>query len=244
MPFPIIGPSAPVDAPVTPRDSYWLRQEEDWATYQERMRHAQALYQYGEYAMFVMMWGLVDFEKGLVGRCNRCYGSNGSQQHRIADVYNQPTQNECPDCLGTTFEGGIRAKIVRPSMWADLDEKEELANRGVVHPERVSVESTWDFRMRKGDYILRSDGSRWRIPDSPQRVTLRTGYMHPDQAETSITYHRIEARYAEHGSVVSLIPPTSTAALREILTRTGYKPSQFDDVEVINGPLIPPTIMD
>lgn len=244
MPFPIIGSSAPTDVPVTPRDSYWLRQEEDWATYQERMRHAQALYQYGEYAMFVMMWSLIDFEKGLVGRCNRCYGSNGSQQHRIADVYNQPTQNECPDCYGTTFEGGIRAKIVRPSMWADLDEKEELANRGVVHPERVSVESTWDFRMRRGDFILRADGSRYRIPDSPQRVTLRTGYRHPEQAETSITYHRIEARYEEHKTVVALIPPTSSAALGEILNRTGYKPRLFDDVEVINGPLIPPSLMD
>jgi hypothetical protein len=244
MPFPIIGQSAPTDLPVIPRDSYWLRQEEDWATYQERMRHAQALYQYGEYSMFVMMWTFLDFEKGLVVRCTRCYGSNGTVQHRTADVYNQPTQNECPDCLGTTFEGGIRAKIVRPSMWADLDEKEELASKGVVHPERVSVESTWDFRMRKGDYIFRADGSRWRIPDSPQRVTLRTGYRHPDQAETSITYHRIEARYTEHHTVAALITPTTSTALHEILTRTGYKPRMFDDVEVINGPLIPPTIMD
>jgi hypothetical protein len=244
MPFPIQRPSSISDIDPVDSDSLWLRQKEDWATTQERMRHAQALYQVGEYSMFVLMWSLIDLQDGLVGRCQRCYGTTGTVQHRIADVYNQPTQNECPDCYGTTFEGGIRAKIVRPSIWADLDEKEELVARGVVHPERVSVETTWDFRMRKGDFILRADGSRWRVPDSPSRVTLRTGFRHPEQIQTSLTYHKIEARYEEHGTVAFLLPPVDSSAVTEILTRTGYEPRTFTDVEVINGPLIPPSLLD
>jgi hypothetical protein len=196
MPIPITRPD---DTSSPHTDEYYLRQQEDWATYQERMRHEQALYQVGEYSMFILMWSLIDFEEGLVVRCTRCYGTTGTIQQRVANVYNQPTQNECPDCYGTTFEGGIRAKIVRPTIWADQDEKEKLAQRGVVHPERVSVESTWDFRMRQGDFILRADGSRWRVPTGsdvtdvpPDRGSLRgarDGGL-PDPAYRSGRTHR------------------------------------------------------
>ena len=45
----------------------------------------------------------------------------------------------------------------------------------MVHPDEVSVESTSDFRLRQGDYVVRADNSRWRV-NTPQRVTVRTGY--------------------------------------------------------------------
>lgn len=219
---------------------YHLQDKQDWAVEQERQRHADALYRLGEYSVFVMMWGLVDFQAGLVQRCPICYGTSGSVQDRVSAVYNQPTKNKCPSCYGTTFAGGIRAKIVRPALWAEVDEKERQDRRGTVHPEQVSIESTWDFRMRQGDYIIRSDNSRWRLAESPARVTLRSGFLHPEQEETSITYGRIDARYEEKTTVAYSIPPIDYATIHGILTAPGKYPLDFTGFEVVNGPLIPP----
>lgn len=218
---------------------YHLRQQEDWAIDQERQRHADALHRVGEYSIFVMMWTVIDFEHGLVDRCSTCSGPDGSRQDRIADVYKQPKQNKCPDCYGTHFDGGIRAKIVRPAIWADANETEHLDRRGAVHPDAAGVESTWDFRMHQGDYIIRADGSRWRLPDSPRRTTLRTGFAHPNQREMSINYGRIQARYEEPTTVVYMIPPTDLEYIEYHLTKRSLFPMTFPHLETINAPLIP-----
>lgn len=248
MPIPITGLTDPdhgndVPAIQEPVQEDWLRQKENWAIYQQRLFHEQALYQVGEYSFFYLMWSLIDFNAGLVARCTRCWGTNNSRTDRIGDVYNQPSINRCPDCFGTSFEGGYRAKIVRPTIWSDNDETERLDKKGVMHPEAISVESTWDFRMRQGDYILRSDGSRWRAADSPKRVTLRTGFLHPDQKNTSMTYNRIQARHEEPGTVAYILPPVSGSAVHEILNDRSYYPQNFSAVEVIRAPLIPPDVL-
>lgn len=237
MPLMIPRPSNAGTSEVQPYHA-WDRQ--DWAIEQERQRHADALYRLGEYSVFVMMWTLIDFKAGLVGRCTRCYSTPNSVQSRVSAVYNQPTQNKCPDCFGTTFEGGVRAKIVRPAIWTDTDETEKQDRRGSVHPEQSSVESTWDFRMHQGDYVIRADNSRWRLPESPSRVTLRSGFAHPDQVDASITYDRIQARYEEKTTVAYMLPPTDSATISGVLTAPGWQPIDFSGFEEINGPLIPP----
>jgi hypothetical protein len=237
VPLPIPQPGVPTDT--TYGNQFYVRERQDWAVEQERYRHDQALYSLGEYAIFYLMWSLLDFEAGLVARCSRCYGTTGTIANREALTYEQPSINRCPDCFGTTFEGGFRAKIVRPSLWADNDESEKLDRRGVVHPETVNVESTWDFRMRQGDYILRADGSRWRLPVSPRRTTLRSGYDHPGQAANAITYAQIQARLEEEGTVVYDLLPTSKVAIHTLLTQPGYFPQDFSSFEVIRAPLVP-----
>lgn len=236
MPIPI-----PPPGPVIPqtRQRFYVRSTQDWAIDQERYRHDQALFVIGEYSIFYLMWSLLDLQAGLVTRCARCYGTTGTIPNREAKVYNQPSINRCPDCFGTTYEGGYRARIVRPSIWADNDEEEKLARQGVVHPESVSVESTWDFRMRQGDYIIRADGSRWRLPAAPTRTTLRSGYEHPAQAETAITYARMQARLEEPGTVAYLLTPTSKVGIHTMLTTTSDFPRGFGDYEQIRAPLIP-----
>lgn len=236
MPLPIPRPDVPVISSAQP---YHLRQREDWSIQQERLRHDEALYRLGEYSIFYLMWSILDFEAGLVARCTRCYGASGSIANRKAEVYDQPSTNRCPSCFGTTFEGGFRAKIVRPALWADNDETEKPDRRGVVHPEAVDVESTWDFRMRQGDYIIRADGSRWRLPSSPRRTTLRTGYEHPAQATNSITYAQIQARLAEPGTVAYDLEPTEKSAVHSLLTASSYFPRDFSAFEQIRAPLIP-----
>lgn len=236
MPIPLPPPGVPTH---TPPNQLYVRDRQNWAVDQERYRHDQALYSLGEYSIFYMMWSLLDFEAGLVARCVTCYGAPGSVQNATAGVYQQPKINKCPDCFGTTFEGGFRAKIVRPSLWADNDEEEKLDKRGVVHPESVSVESTWDFRMREGDYIVRADGSRWRLPNAPRRTTLRSGWDHPAQKQNSITYARMQARFEEPGTVAYMLSPTDKTTIHTVLTQRSYTPQSFPEIEVIRGPLIP-----
>jgi hypothetical protein len=66
----------------------------------ERFRHDGALFQWGEYAIFVLMWSVDDFEQGRVGRCPACYTAYGL----IAEAYDQPARRNCPECFGTTFK--------------------------------------------------------------------------------------------------------------------------------------------
>lgn len=218
----------------------WARQRENWAIEQERQRHDEALYRLGEYSLFFLMWSVIDFENGHVVRCPRCYGTAGSIDRLKANAYNQPSINRCPQCFGTTFDGGFRARIVRPAIWADVDESERPDRRGTVHPETASVESTWDFRMRQGDYIVRADGSRWRLPSSPRRTTLRSGFEYPSQETSSITYSRIQARLAEPETVAWDLPPESKATIRSWLEQVPtYFPRDFTAQEIIRGSLIP-----
>lgn len=217
---------------------YYIREPQDWAIETERRNHAQALYQVGEWAMFVLMWHVVDFEAGLVTRCSTCYGAPDTRARKIADAYNQPTKNKCPDCFGTTFEGGFRAKIVRPAIFTDTDETERIDRRGAVHPDDLNVETTWDFRALGGDYVIRSDNSRWQIR-TPERTTLRTGFEHPEQIDTSISYGNIRAGVEEPGTVAYMIPPVDFATVHSLLTTPMRYPGDFSSVEVIRAPLIP-----
>lgn len=212
---------------------YYVRDPQSWAIEQEHLRHNQAIFSVGEYAMFAQMWHISDFLLGLVARCNRCYTSYG----KVAEAYGQASKNKCLDCYGTTFEGGYKNLIVRPAIFSDTDQQEHMDRRGVMHPDDVDVESTSDFRIRNGDYVFRADGTRWYLR-TPQRVTLRTGFGYPGQVGTGIGYNLARASLEDPDSVAYLIPPPPI----EVATflRVGkYVPADFAAVEVIRGPLIP-----
>lgn len=236
MPIPIPLPSEVEQAPV--QSPYYLRDPQDWAINQERMRHNQALYMVGEWVVLILMWTQVDFAAGLVQRCSTCFGGASTRQRRVAAVYQQPTTNNCPNCFGTTFEGGYRARIVRPVICSDADESERQSARGTVHPSSLMVESTSDFRSREGDYLFRADGSRWRL-SGPQEVRLRTGFAHPTQADDAISYNNIPAKLEQRGTVAYKLPPTETSQLRMILSQPLQQPGDFSIFESVRGPLIP-----
>lgn len=237
MPIPIPAP-IPGDQAGVQAQAYYVRDRQDWSVEQERQRHNQALFTVGEYAMFALMWHLPDFEAGLVGRCTRCSGAAGSKQEAILDVYKQPTQNKCTACFGTTFEGGYRALIVRPAIFSDTDEGEQLSNRGLVQPNDINVESTTDFRVRSNDYVFRADGDRYQL-GVPQRITLRTGFGIPSQTSAAIGYNHARASYEDPRASVAYMIGPSAPALRELLTRGSRYPEDFSSAEVIRGPLIP-----
>lgn len=216
---------------------FYVRQRQDWAVGHVRQQHVQALFIAGEPAMFTLMWKVEDFEAGLVTRCTRCRQDPTSIEGRIQAVYQQPLTATCPVCYGTTFNGGIRAQIVRPAIFTDTDEDERKSGRGVVHQENASVETTEDFRARTGDYVFRRDGSRWQLSGAT-RMQVRTGYEHPTQAATSIGYARISASREDESSVAFIIPPTASA-LTTILNVTGPFPDVTTFPDVTHGPLIP-----
>lgn len=245
MPIPVPPPGWPAH-PETRVWSYYLRDPQSWAVEQERQRHSQAIYQVGEWTMFLLMWHVVDEHAGLVTRCSRCYPTDATDRdRRIAEVYDQPRQNKCDTCFGTTFEGGYRARIVRPAIIADSHEDEKVDRRGVVHPDEISVESTSDFRLRHGDFVVRADNSRWRV-NTPQRVTVRTGFDHPTQAESQIAYNNVRAAFEEPTTVAYQIPPIERATVRTILTRRMRIPADaaFAPNEDIRGPLVPISLQD
>lgn len=235
MPIPI---PLPDPVPVVKGSPYYLRQHEGWATEQERMRHAQALYMIGEWAMFFLMWHVVDFEAGLVQRCSLCYPAGSPLAKRVAEVYKQPNRNKCPSCFGTTFEGGYRARIVRPAIFGDTDEDEKMAKKGVVHTDDVAVETTWDFRAWAGDFVVRADNSRWQL-SAPTRITLRTGFEFPQQVTNSLSYGNIRAMYEEPTTVAYTLPPTNPAEMKTVLSTPVHYPADFSAYQVIRAPLVP-----
>jgi hypothetical protein len=231
--------TAPIPQPsVHPNvQPYYVRQTQDWTVQQERQRHTQALYQIGEPALFVLMWKVEDFEAGYTSRCPRCRANDGSVDSRIEAVYRQTLTATCPWCFGTTFTGGVRAKIIRPAIFTDVDEDERKSARGVVHPESCQVETTEDFRSRTGDYVFRQDGSRWQL-GAPTRIQLRTGYQHPSQGANSIGYGRITASREDEASVAFQIPP-NRQELQGWLAAPAQWPGSSNDL--VSGPLIPGT---
>lgn len=218
-----------IPAPFQP---YYVRQPERWAVDQERQRHYQALYSIGEWTMFCLMWHLDDFEQNLVDRCPTCYTSS-----RYASAYGQPDRNKCPDCFGTTFEGGFRALIVRPAVFSDSDENQQYQARGVVSSDQLDMESTPDFRVRTGDYCFRSTGHRFylRVPD---RVTLRTGFATPYQRSMAVGYNHARASLEDRSSVAYTIPPVEKDLI-EILNVSATEPLDFAAFEIVKSPLIP-----
>jgi hypothetical protein len=227
----------PVSTDVPTAQPYYVRDQQDWAVEQERMRHSQAIYQVGEYAVFVLLWHIADHEAGLVARCSRCYGSSDPIEQKIAETYNQPIEHRCPECFGTTFEGGFKARIVRPAIFSDSDEGETKQARGIAKPEDLSVESTPDFRVRSGDYVFRGNGNRFQLR-VPQRVTLRTGFGMPLQSADAIGYNHARASLEDPTSVAYLIPP-NRATVDAVLATASKVPVDFSTFEIIRAPLIP-----
>lgn len=203
-----------------------------YAIEQERYRHNQALSFFGEFAMFILLWQLTDFEAGLVGRCPDCYLSAG----RTAQVYGQGVREKCPECFGTTFEGGYRAKIVRPSLWDANEELETQRERGEVTLQDSSIQTTSDFRLMNGDFIFRGDGTRWRM-QSLSTNHLRTGFLMPDRVDTPLGYNFGVVKREDESSVAYIIPPEDLSFLDVLNVR---EPQDWSAYEDINGYLMEP----
>lgn len=210
----------------------WHQDPQEHALEVLRASHNQALSLYGEYAMFSLMWRLDDFQKGLVERCSECWLAN----EKRAAAYGQADREKCPTCYGTTFEGGIKARIVRLSIWDTTEEDDEPSKRGEVKRQTTSIQSTSDFRLRSDDYVFRADGSRWRV----QQVNtnqLHHGFQMTNSRRTPVAFTYGQVFREDESSVAYEIPPApEDSDIWDILNRP--YPYDFSDIEVVNGDVL------
>jgi len=218
-----------------PHDSqpYYLPHPQQYAVEQERYRHDQALYSFGEYSLFLLMWKIQDFEKGLVGRCPTCFLAYG----KIAEAYGQASSSVCPDCLGTTFDGGYKAKIIRPAIWDDTSARaNSLTRSGEVETDSTAIQSTNDFRMHTDDYVFRADGSCWQVQDYIESM-LNTGFQHMNAQRglVGVNYNRVKLED-------SLTVAYSAVSMEDVITILNPEPEHFpidfSAQEEIKGPIL------
>lgn len=214
----------PVHPSRKPGQPYDAHVHQDWASNVLEAQHEEALYAYGELALFTMMWRPADFEAGLVGRCTVCFGGATSRQ---AAAFQQPAQRECPSCYGTTYEGGFRAQIIRPALMADRNSEVTDQARGVVVTDTIAFETTADFTLHKGDYVFRFDNSRFQVEEKSEAV-VRPGFgppLSPDSFAGASTAHKEETT-----SVAYRILPTDPMTLATMLSYRG--PLRVGDLSV------------
>ncbi len=218
---------------VRTRPKYAAQDPQDWAVNQVRQRHIDALFMWGEYDIFVLLWRAEDFEAGLVERCPVCWNEDGADG-RIAEAFRQPIRRDCINCLGTTFDGGYKAKIVRPALWQLSAEANREGERGEVVTRTAQVESTDDFAMRVGDYIIRADNTRWQVQNySP--FYLSTGFQTMTRARNIIGMNMGQVTEEDPSSVAFLIPPIGNAAIDLLDISKVRFPREFTEIEVYRG---------
>ncbi len=208
----------------------WAPDPKHYAVFQERWRHDQALYSYGEYAMFCLLWRIRDHDNGLVGRCPTCFLSRG----KVAETYGQAAQERCPDCFGTTFEGGYKALVVRPMILDTAEESEDVERRGVVIRSTASLQTTSDLDLTE-DFMFRADGTRWQVEGAPGNK-LTTGFEHRTTTENSLGAV-VRAVREDESSVAYLIPPDTATLVAALDVTHFHYPLDFSAIEDVRGPL-------
>ena len=157
-----------------PRPPY--QRPEHYAVDQEILRHDDAVNWYGEMTAFIQWWQVDDFVNGLVVRCSRCFPWQDQTERRIAAAFEQPTQEKCPVCFGTTFEGGYKAITYSPAIWAPGPESsDDIGRHGEHYVRGAQVQPSSIVKLRDGDTAVRLDGTRWRLA-SPLEGELSTGF--------------------------------------------------------------------
>jgi hypothetical protein len=241
IPIPVPGPLPPpppvgTPTPGLPGDGrnlpFWLGGPQKWAIDQVANSHLESLYLLGELSMFVLMWRAADLMAGLVGLCPVCSAGDD----RPFAAYEQPTRHRCPSCFGTTFEGGYRARIIRPSLWIDRTQDSADSRRGQVVASTLALETTRDFTLHTGDYIFRIGGSRYRCAelDSPP---VRTGFETPS-ALTFVGGAVDRVSLEDPSSVAYSIPPSRADVDIALITGGHLVAGGQSPWEVIRGPLV------
>jgi hypothetical protein len=196
---------------------YFLKTPDFYSIGQERMAHDEAVYAYGEYAFFALLWNAIDYSQGLVGHCPQCYSTNDG----ISEVYNQPSFAQCNICYGTLFFlpydpttgfggvahlGGLKALIVRPCMWNPTDESQKLTGTGEIITSTSTLQSISDFRMRTADIILKADGTRWRVA-THNTDSIISGFQASNDVRAMIGYNYGQVVRQDESMPCFLIPP-------------------------------------
>lgn len=201
----------------------------------ERRLREEAVYASGEYVMFTMLWTAKDHAAALVDRCPVCFVPQG----RIANAYKQSSKANCVPCLGTSFEGGFRAQIVRPAILIVTPKVDHQDKRGQVERQSANLTTVADFWLRSGDFVYRVDGTRWEVSETGgEDSRLITGF-NPLLSDSAIGGAYYLSRMDESTVAYKADPQASELAtlLRPI---DPHVQVDFSAVESIRGYLVPP----
>jgi hypothetical protein len=161
---------------------YWDAPHQQFANDQVARHHQEAIRRFGEYSAWVMRWNTVDYEAGNVALCSPCIPNEDHWR-----VYGQVTDPDCPDCLGTTYEGGVRAVLIRPTMWDYPEEENSGGRRGEVITQTAEVQTTNDFRARVGDWVLQHNNVRWQV-QGIRDTKIHTGFIGTTRYRNNMGY--------------------------------------------------------
>lgn len=81
-------------------------------------------------------------------RCPVCFDS----------IYGQGAKFDCPQCYGTTFDGGVKDIFRAWALFTDADDDESFGKRGFWHPIASSVQTEHVPDLWKRDFVVRVGG--------------------------------------------------------------------------------------
>lgn len=149
----------------------------------------------------------IDEDENTQPRCPECFDA----------VYEQGDKFDCPTCLGTTFQGGIKAAYRAWGLFTDASDAETVGRRGVWHPVARSLQTEHEPDLWQRDYVVRV--ARW---DAGYRVaevegvyalkqvsneTLRTGGRHGQTRFDAVGQRADLTRIAETMPVYRYVQP-------------------------------------
>ena len=103
------------------------------------------------------------------------------------DVYKQASKFDCPNCYGTTFDGGVKDIYRAWGLFTDSNDEETFGKRGMWHPIASSVQTEHVPDLWQRDFVVRV--ARWSADHRIEEIdaiyvfkgvtneSLRTGAM-------------------------------------------------------------------
>jgi hypothetical protein len=168
-----------------------VKQRDIWAEVDQQRFHSEALQWFGEQIIVRQLWRAEDAAIGLVDYCQQCQDSpdptnpSASVQSRVSNVYRQSGNSFCPNCFGTTFNGGFKPTCYHLYMLA-ADTAQERANlsTGQFWRNNPTIQMSWYPEIRVGDLLVRVNswdgdtptalGERFEV-STVNVQTIRTG---------------------------------------------------------------------
>ncbi len=168
----------------------------------------------GEQCIVLSMYH-VSLDEGKQPRCKECWDP----------VYKQITDPQCGNCLGTTFEGGVKAANRAWAIFQDATDNEDLDRTGQYTHDDKAVQIEAYPTVREHDFIVRV--REWSVDNSPLqldaryntdivrettlRVGARYGQQELDKVAQTTTVHKLPDTHVVYKYVIS----TSDPILRE-----------------------------
>lgn len=84
-------------------------------------------------------------DEGIQPRCPLCFD----------DIYSQGERQDCDNCYGTTFHGGIKQAWRAWGLFTDADDPETIGKRGVWNPSERNLHTEHEPDLIQRDFVVR-----------------------------------------------------------------------------------------